>query len=138
MKKRKFMLFFVSMLYSCVLFCGCAKSESLENNLSSLRVALGAEGTVEKPVSETAERAERIRRRLLRIDGIQGAHVVIRGRTALIGITVITTDTAEIDRIKKEAAAAARQVDKEIRSTAITANGEISEMIADLEEEAKK
>lgn len=131
--KKKF--FFIGLVLIVALFSGCQSSKSLENNLSSLRVALGADGGASTKESANVLRARKIKKRLLAIDGISGCHVVITGRTALIAIEVGSSDLTEVDRLKKEASRQARLEDEAIRSTAITANAEIGSMIGEMEEE---
>lgn len=133
LQKKQFFIFLFC-FFSVSIFAGCTSSKSLENNLSSLKVALGADGSESKE-ADNALRARKMKKRLLAIDGIKGCHVVISGRTALIAIEPIATDLGEIDQLKKEASKEARLCDERIVSTAITANTEIGCLIAEMEQE---
>ena len=71
----------------CFFFCamaltGCG-ADTLENNLSQIRIAKASELEMGKT---RAERAEEIKENILRLEEVEEAAVVIEGTTALIGL----------------------------------------------------
>ena len=120
MKKIIFSIFCFS-----ILLAGC-QSKTLENNLSQIRIAKAAE--LEEGKTKT-ERAKEIEKNILKIEEIQEAAVVIEGKTALIGLRIKKDSKKNIVDLKAEADILAREADKNIDSTAITANENITTMI---------
>ncbi len=123
MKKIIFSIFCFS-----ILLAGC-QSKTLENNLSQIRIAKAAE--LEEGKTKT-ERAKEIEKNILKIEEIQEAAVVIEGKTALIGLRIKKDSKKNIVDLKAEADILAREADKNIDSTAITANENITTMIENL------
>ena len=123
MKKINFSIFCFS-----ILLAGC-QSKTLENNLSQIRIAKAAE--LEEGKTKT-ERAKEIEKNILKIEEIQEAAVVIEGKTALIGLRIKKDSKKNIVDLKAEADILAREADKNIDSTAITANENITTMIENL------
>ena len=123
MKKIIFSIFCFS-----ILLAGC-QSKTLENNLSQIRIAKAAE--LEEGKTKT-ERSKEIEKNILKIEEIQEAAVVIEGKTALIGLRIKKDSKKNIVDLKAEADILAREADKNIDSTAITANENITTMIENL------
>lgn len=103
----------------------------LENNLSEIRAA----ETDKVEGKSNSERAQTIKDNLMKIQELDGASVVIEGRTALIGLRVKEKNAKDIERIKKEASRLAKEADTNIISTSITSNEEITSMIEEMERE---
>lgn len=99
-----------------IFLCGCA---SLSNNASGF-------------VLSEAEREKKIEKEIEKIDGIYSCVVVIRGKAALIGVTVERGYEHRNNDIKSAAAQTARNTDRDVVSTAVTSNVEITEMIRNL------
>lgn len=112
-----------------VLLTGCSNTSRLQNNLNNSIVLAADTMSTPKFQRETA-----IINRILTIEGVDSADVVISGHTALIGLSIAYEDKEEIDRIKKEASRLTKLTDPHIFNTAVTANGEICQMIKDLKE----
>lgn len=116
-------------IFCCgILLAGC-QSKTLENNLSQIRIAKAAE--LEEGKTKT-ERAKEIEQNILKIEEIQKAAVVIEGKTALIGLRIKKDSKKNVIDLKAEADILAREADKNIDSTAITANENITTMIENL------
>ncbi len=113
------MVFVLSLCF--ILLCGCS-SDSITNNVIGTRV-----------VSQR-EREERIEDVLEEIEGISSSVVVIRGRAALIGIVIERGYEHTVNDIKNMASSVARVTDKNVKSTAVTCNKDITEMIKNLKE----
>ena len=112
MKKVIFGIFCCGMILT-----GC-RSNTLENNLSQIRIARAAELEQGKTKSE---RAKEIKQNILQLEEIQQAAVIIEGKTALIGL-----------RLKEDSQ---KDADENIDGTAITANENITAMIEKMEKE---
>lgn len=132
-KKIVFCMALVAFMMSHL--CACSDSAKIENNVSQLQIAYGAQDTSNM---SNVERAARVKKHLVQIEGIEGANVVITGRTALIGIKITSSDPEEITRLKNEAAQRTRFLDPRVTNTAITSNEEIMAMIAQLEKEKEE
>lgn len=126
-KNTAFIFFFISLS-----LCGCAQDmRGLENNLSEIRAA----ETEKVEGRSSSERAENVKENIMKIQELDGASVVIEGRTALIGLRIKEDNTKDIERIKKEASRLAKEADTNITSTSITSNKEITTMIEEMERE---
>ena len=120
----------------CIFFCmlvltGCS-SNTLENNLSQIRIAKASELETGKT---RAERAEEIKENILRLEEVEEVAVVIEGRTALIGLQLKEGMEKDAIRLKAEADILAKEADDAIEGTAITANESITAMIKRMERE---
>ncbi|USF28979.1 YhcN/YlaJ family sporulation lipoprotein [Clostridium sp. MD294] len=113
------------------LLCGC-QSRTLQNNISQIRIAKAAELEQQKT---KAQRAQEIKNKLLQLDEIQSAAVIIEGKTALIGLRLKQHSQKDVIRLKAEADILAKQTDNSIDGTAITANENITAMIEKIEKE---
>ena len=102
----------------CIFLTGCS-SGTIANN------AMGA------AFPSQSARESAIEKEIEKIDGIHGSVVVIRGSAALIGL-VIETGYPDTSALKSQAALTARQSDVNIKSTAVTCNIEITDMIRNL------
>ena len=118
-------------LFSLLFLTGCTISQAAQNNLSH-SVGMGSQNTA-APFKTKQERADEIKKSILELEGIRQAVVVISGKTALIGLELTTDDEDEIRRIKEECQRLATGIDSEIRTTAVTANRHIKEMIEEIE-----
>lgn len=126
-KNTAFIFFLISLS-----LCGCAQDmRGLENNLSEIRAA----ETEKVEGRSSSERAENVKENIMKIQELDGASVVIEGRTALIGLRIKEDNTKDIERIKKEASRLAKEADTNITSTSITSNKEITTMIEEMERE---
>lgn len=126
MKKIVFSIFCCS-----IALAGC-QSKTLENNLSQIRIAKAAE--LEEGKTK-AERAKEIKQNILKINEIQEVAVIIEGKTALIGLRLKENSQKDVVNLKAEADILAKEADKNIDSTAITANENITAMIEKMEKE---
>lgn len=119
-------------IFCCgIVLTGC-QSSTLENNLSQIRIAKAAE--IEEGKTKT-ERAKEIKKNILQIEEIQEVSVVIEGKTALIGLRLKEDTQKDVIRLKAEADILAKEADKGIDGTAITANENITSMIEKMEKE---
>ena len=118
------------MLFRSIL-TGC-RSNTLENNLSQIRIARAAELEQGKTKSE---RAKEIKQNILQLEEIQQAAVIIEGKTALIGLRLKEDSQKDVVRLKSEADILAKEADENIDGTAITANENITAMIEKMEKE---
>lgn len=126
-KKTAFIFFLISLS-----LCGCAAdTRALENNLFEIRAA----ETEKVEGRSSSERAQNVKENIMKIQELDGASVVIEGRTALIGLRIKENNTKDIEKIKKEASRLAKEADTNIVSTSITSNEEITSMIEDMERE---
>ncbi|MCI8628330.1 MAG: hypothetical protein HFE57_02280 [Firmicutes bacterium] len=126
MKKVIFGIFCCGMILT-----GC-RSNTLENNLSQIRIARAAELEQGKTKSE---RAKEIKQNILQLKEIQQAAVIIEGKTALIGLRLKEDSQKDVVRLKSEADILAKEADENIDGTAITANENITAMIEKMEKE---
>ena len=126
MKKVIFVIFCCGMILT-----GC-RSNTLENNLSQIRIARAAELEQGKTKSE---RAKDIKQNILQLEEIQQAAVIIEGKTALIGLRLKEDSQKDVVRLKSEADILAKEADENIDGTAITANENITAMIEKMEKE---
>ncbi len=126
MKKVIFVIFCCDMILT-----GC-RSNTLENNLSQIRIARAAELEQGKTKSE---RAKEIKQNILQLEEIQQAAVIIEGKTALIGLRLKEDSQKDVVRLKSEADILAKEADENIDGTAITANENITAMIEKMEKE---
>lgn len=126
MKKVIFVIFCCGMILT-----GC-RSNTLENNLSQIRIARAAELEQGKTKSE---RAKEIKQNILQLKEIQQAAVIIEGKTALIGLRLKEDSQKDVVRLKSEADILAKEADENIDGTAITANENITAMIEKMEKE---
>ncbi len=126
MKKVIFVIFCCGMIVT-----GC-RSNTLENNLSQIRIARAAELEQGKTKSE---RAKEIKQNILQLEEIQQAAVIIEGKTALIGLRLKEDSQKDVVRLKSEADILAKEADENIDGTAITANENITAMIEKMEKE---
>ena len=126
MKKIIFVIFCCGMILT-----GC-RSNTLENNLSQIRIARAAELEQGKTKSE---RAKEIKQNILQLEEIQQAAVIIEGKTALIGLRLKEDSQKDVVRLKSEADILAKEADENIDGTAITANENITAMIEKMEKE---
>ncbi len=126
MKKVIFVIFCCGMILT-----GC-RSNTLENNLSQIRIARAAELEQGKTKSE---RAKEIKQNILQLEEIQQAAVIIEGKTALIGLRLKEDSQKDVVRLKSEADILAKEADENIDGTAITANENITAMIEKMEKE---
>ena len=126
MKKVIFVNFCCGMILT-----GC-RSNTLENNLSQIRIARAAELEQGKTKSE---RAKEIKQNILQLEEIQQAAVIIEGKTALIGLRLKEDSQKDVVRLKSEADILAKEADENIDGTAITANENITAMIEKMEKE---
>ena len=123
MKKK-----FLYLLLSATFFLGgCARIDSLGNNLSGRVPVLTSKNTQKK------SRADAVKKSIVEIEGVEDAAVVIQGNAALIGLKLKQAQKDNTEEIKQESARRARKADPGIQSTAITCNDEITQMIKDLE-----
>lgn len=129
MKKIIAFFCFSLLLTSCLTGCN---SNTLQNNLSQIRIAKAAELEEEK---SRIERANEIKQSILELEEIQQAAVVIEGKTALIGIVLKEEAKKDVIRLKEQADILAKKADKTIDATAITANENITAMIEKMEKE---
>ena len=114
-----------------MILTGC-RSNTLENNLSQIRIARAAELEQGKTKSE---RAKEIKQNILQLEEIQQAAVIIEGKTALIGLRLKEDSQKDVIRLKSEADILAKEADENIDGTAITANENITAMIEKMEKE---
>ena len=126
MKKVIFGIFCCGMILT-----GC-RSNTLENNLSQIRIARAAELEQGKTKSE---RAKEIKQNILQLKEIQQAALIIEGETALIGLRLKEDSQKDVVRLKSEADILAKEADENIDGTAITANENITAMIEKMEKE---
>ena len=126
MKKVIFGIFCCGMILT-----GC-RSNTLENNLSQIRIARAAELEQGKTKSE---RAKEIKQNILQLKEIQQAAVIIEGKTALIGLRLKEDSQKDVVRLKSEADILAKEADENIDGTTITANENITAMIEKKEKE---
>ena len=126
MKKVIFGIFCCGMILT-----GC-RSNTLENNLSQIRIARAAELEQGKTKSE---RAKEIKQNILQLEEIQQAAMIIEGTTALIGLRLKEDSQKDVVRLKSEADILAKEADENIDGTAITANENITAMIEKMEKE---
>ena len=126
MKKVIFVIFCCGMIVT-----GC-RSNTLENNISQIRIARAAELEQGKTKSE---RAKEIKQNILQLEEIQQAAVIIEGKTALIGLRLKEDSQKDVVRLKSEADILAKEADENIDGTAITANENITAMIEKMEKE---
>ena len=126
MKKVIFGIFCCGMILT-----GC-RSNTLENNLSQIRIARAAELEQGKTKSE---RAKEIKQNILQLKEIQQAAVIIEGKTALIGLRLKEDSQKDVVRLKSEADILAKEADENIDGTAITANENITAMIEKMAKE---
>ena len=126
MKKVIFGIFCCGMILT-----GC-RSNTLENNLSQIRIARAAELEQGKTKSE---RAKEIKQNILQLKEIQQAAVNIEKKTALIGLRLKEDSQKDVVRLKSEADILAKEADENIDGTAITANENITAMIEKMEKE---
>ncbi|MBE6008316.1 MAG: hypothetical protein E7235_03860 [Lachnospiraceae bacterium] len=106
---------------SALLLCGCEGSGIADNIIGTSIVSL-------------SEREGRIEDEIEDIEGVAGAIVVIRGNTALIGLVIERGYEKNNTDIKNMASSAARLTDSNIKSTAVTCNIEITDMIKNLKQ----
>ena len=126
MKKVIFVIFCCGMILT-----GC-RSNTLENNLSQIRIARAAELEQGKTKSE---RAKEIKQNILQLEEIQQAAVIIEGKTALIGLRLKEDSQKDVVRLKSDEDILAKEADENIDGTAITANENITAMIEKMEKE---
>lgn len=123
-----------------LLFCfttlltGC-QSDTLQNNISQIRIAKAAE--IEQGKTKT-QRAKEIKQSILQLEDVQQAAVIIEGKTALIGLKLKQNTKKDILQLKAEADILAKQADENIDGTAITANENITAMIEKMEKERQQ
>lgn len=127
--KKMVMVLFVGI--SMVLLSGCM-GKGIENNLSQVRIAKGEEMVKDKTKKQ---RANDIKERIMELEGLDGAAVVVEGHKALIGLRVKADWVSDSIRLKSEADELAKKTDKGIEGTAITTNDKITSMIERMERE---
>lgn len=113
---RRMAIFFCLVV---LLFCGCSNGNVWGN-------------VTEGQIVSADEREEKIEDAIENIDGVYSATAVIRGNAVLIGLVIERGYEKENTEIKSMAATTARLTDKTIKSTAVTCNAEITEMIKNL------
>lgn len=114
-----------------VFFCAGCKAEMTEEAQQKVHF-VKAELEVGDKTPE--ERAMTIKMRLKQIDEVIGTAVVVEGHTAIIGLRLEENlEQNEIDSVKKEADAAAKNADVYIENTSITTNSYIVSLIEDME-----
>jgi len=116
---------------SMVLLSGCV-GKGIENNLSQVRIAKG-EDIVKDKTKE--QRANDIKERIMELEGLDGAAVVVEGHKALIGLRVKADWVRDSIRLKNQVDELAKKTDKGIEDTAITTNDKITSMIERMERE---
>ena len=122
----------VAVLFCCgILLTGC-QSDTLQNNISQIRIAKAAE--LEQGKTKT-ERAKDIKQSILQLEDVEQAAVIIEGKTALIGIKLKQESKKDVVQLKAQADMLAKQADNNIDGTAITANDNITAMIEKMEKE---
>ena len=122
----KRMVFFLLLV-----FCTGCSAEMTEEDISKAHF-VKAKWEVEDKTPE--ERAMVIKTRLKQIDKIIGTAVVVEGHTAIIGLRLEDhLEQNEIDAVKKEADAAAREANVSVESTSIITNSYIVSLIEDME-----
>ncbi len=114
---------------SGILLTGC-QSDTLQNNISQIRIAKAAE--LEQGKTKT-ERAKDIKQSILQLEDVEQVAVIIEGKTALIGLKLKQESKKDVVQLKAEADMLAKQADTNIDGTAITANDNITAMIEELE-----
>ena len=114
---------------SGILLTGC-QSDTLQNNISQIRIAKAAE--LEQGKTKT-ERAKDIKQSILQLEDVEQVAVIIEGKTALIGLKLKQESTKDVVQLKAQADMLAKQADTNIDGTAITANDNITAMIEELE-----
>ncbi|MEY8319770.1 YhcN/YlaJ family sporulation lipoprotein [Lachnospiraceae bacterium 46-61] len=119
-------------VFCCSMMLTACRSNTLENNLSQIRIARAAELEQGKTKSE---RAKEIKQNILQLEEIQQAAVIIEGKTALIGLRLKEDSQKDVVRLKSEADILAKEADENIDGTAITANENITAMIEKMEKE---
>lgn len=122
----------VAVLFCCgILLTGC-QSDTLQNNISQIRIAKAAE--LEQGKTKT-ERAKDIKQSIMQLEDVEQAAVIIEGKTALIGIKLKQESKKDVVQLKAQADMLAKQADNNIDGTAITANDNITAMIEKMEKE---
>ena len=122
----KRMVFFLLLV-----FCTGCSAEMTEEDISKAHF-VKAEWEVADKTPE--ERAMVIKARLKQIDEIIGTAVVVEGHTAIIGLRLEgNLEQNEIDSVKREADALAKNADVYIDNTSITTNSYIVSLIEDME-----
>lgn len=102
-----------------VLLCGCTGDNLTNNVLGAASVSrFDMEGAIQDKIEQ--------------IDGVYRAIVVIRGRSAIIGLVLEKGYENESINIKNMAANVAKESGYGIVSAAVTCNGEITDMIENL------
>lgn len=119
-------------IFCCTMILTACRSNTLEDNLSQIRIAKAAELEQGKTKSE---RAKEIKQNILQLEEIKQAAVIIEGKTALIGLRLKEDSQKDVIRLKTEADILAKEADENIDGTAITANENITTMIEKMEKE---
>lgn len=120
-----------AMILAAIFFLQGCGARVTENNLSQLHFV---KATAEMGDKTPEERASAIKKRLYRMEEIAGCGVVVEGHMAIIGLRLSDgTKQGEIAALKKRADAAAKEADRMIAHTSITANPYIVAMIEDME-----
>lgn len=119
-------------IFCCTMILTGCRSNTLEDNLSQIRIAKAAELEQGKTKSE---RAKEIKQNILQLEEIKQAAVIIEGKTALIGLRLKEDSQKDVIRLKTEADILAKEADENIEGTAITANENITTMIEKMEKE---
>lgn len=119
-------------IFCCTMILTACRSNTLEDNLSQIRIAKAAELEQGKTKSE---RAKEIKQNILQLEEIKQAAVIIEGKTALIGLRLKEDSQKDVIRLKTEADILAKEADENIEGTAITANENITTMIEKMEKE---
>ena len=119
-------------IFCCTMILTACRSNTLEDNLSQIRIAKAAELEQGKTKSE---RAKEIKQNILQLEEIKQAAVIIEGKTALIGLRLKEDSQKDVIRLKTEADILAKEADENIECTAITANENITTMIEKMEKE---
>ncbi|MBQ2753493.1 MAG: YhcN/YlaJ family sporulation lipoprotein [Firmicutes bacterium] len=110
-------------LFFCLLallLCGCEGNETMGNMIDDTQIV------------SRSEREGRIEEEIENIEGVAGATVVIRGNTALIGLIIERGYEKDSADIKDMASSVARLADIGLKSTAVTCNSEVTDMIKNL------
>ena len=102
-----------------LLLCGCEERGYVDN-------------ITDTGILSRGEREGRIEKDIEGIEGVKWATVVIRGNTALIGIILERGYEKDNADIKDMASSAARLADSGIKSTAVTCNADVTDMIRNL------
>ena len=119
-------------IFCCTMILTACRSNTLEDNLSQIRIAKAAELEQGKTKSE---RAKEIKQNILQLEEINQSAVIIEGKTALIGLRLKEDSQKDVIRLKTEADILAKEADENIEGTAITANENITTMIEKMEKE---